>query len=411
MRILHTSDWHLGASLHGKKRTDESAMFLSWLISTIQKEKIDLLLISGDIFDSSAPGSTSQRMYYEFLGTISRTSCSSVIIIAGNHDSPSLLSAPRELLNSLRIFVIGSIEGGIFEQVIQITDNQGICRMIVCAVPFLREKDIRAAIPAECRQSPTSPLTQGLITHYQKVADSAEAMRYGISSEIPIIATGHLFAAGCETRCGDGVRECYVGNSVLVGADAFPSTFSYIALGHLHIPQRVAGRDHIRYSGSPVPVGFSEADQEKRVILIDIPDSHTVITEEILVPRFKRLASLNGGKEEIEEQIFRLIQEGEKTWIEVNVHSIESPSSLQTWIDQITQNTNVEPLILRNTNSVRSSLTRKYEDETLEQLTEHDVFRRRLEEENLSEEEMNDLISAFDEILISHQHADLMEER
>lgn len=409
MRILHTSDWHLGASLHGKRRLDESAMFLSWLASTICREKIDVLLISGDIFDSSAPGSITQRMYYEFLGTISRSGCSSVIIIAGNHDSPSLLSAPRELLHSLRIFVIGSITEDISREVIRLTDSEGNCKMIVCAVPFLREKDIRTAMPAESSFSAVPLLTKGIISHYQKVADTALELRSASGPDIPIIATGHLFAAGCETRTGEGVRECYVGNSVLVGADAFPSCFSYVALGHLHIPQCVANRNFIRYSGSPIPVGFSEAEQDKKIVLVDVPDSQTVIINEYAVPRFQRLASLKGKKPEIEGQIFTLIQEGEKTWIEVMVDSIESPSSLQNWIAAITRNTCVEPLITINTNSRLSGMNPRYDGESLEHVSERDVFQRRLSEEELSETERDELTRAFEEILLEYHRADRME--
>jgi exonuclease SbcD len=410
MRILHTSDWHLGATLYGKRRHDESSRFLSWLVETIRREQIDLLLIAGDIFDSSAPGSTTQRMYYEFLGTVSRTGCSSVIVIAGNHDSPSLLSAPRELLHSLNIHVIGSIEEDITRQVIPVTGPDGSCRLLVCAVPFLREKDIRAALPAECGSSPVPLLTRGIASHYQKIAESALEQRERLGPDIPIIATGHLFAAGCETRTGEGVRECYVGSSVLIGADTFPDCFSYVALGHLHIPQRVAGRDCIRYSGSPLPVGFSEAGQEKQVILIDIPDGETVITEERIVPRFQRLASLKGQKQDIEEELFRLVREGEKAWIEVFVESTESPSSLQNWITGITRNTGIEPLRICSPDSLRSCLQYGHDGESLEELSEREVFVRRLDEENLTEQERNDLTSAFEEILIDYHQADRMEE-
>jgi DNA repair protein SbcD/Mre11 len=409
MRLLHTSDWHLGASLHGKKRSEEARLFLQWLIDTIDRERIDLLLIPGDIFDSSAPGSLVQRMYYEFLGSITRTRCKSVIVTAGNHDSPSLLSAPKEILRFLNIHVIGTISGDISEQIIPVEDETGACSVIVCAVPFLREKDIRPAVPAGSGENPVSLLTQGIISHYARVAGIAIEKRDKIDPGIPIVATGHLFAAGCETRTGDGIRECYLGSSVLVGADAFPSCFSYVALGHLHVPQVVAKRGFIRYSGSPIPIGFSEADHEKKVMIVDMADTHTITVTECIVPRFQGLASLKGKKHEIEEEIRRLIWEGKETWIEVIVESSESPSSLQNWIAELTQNTRIEPLKTIRQQSAGSSLTPGDDGESLENVTEREVFRRRLDEEDLSEEERNELTLAFEEILVAYQQRDLME--
>lgn len=410
MRILHTSDWHLGASLHGKKRYDESRMFLSWLIDTINRERIDLLLISGDVFDSSAPGSIIQKMYYEFLGSVTGTCCRSVIIIAGNHDSPSLISAPKEILHYLNIHVIGSISDDPGEEVHTVPNKDGTCGLIVCAVPFLREKDLRQAITVESGESPVQLLTQGIISHYSRVADIAIRRRDGIDPRLPILATGHLFAAGCETRAGDGIRECYVGNSVLVGADAFPACFSYVALGHLHVSQTVANTDTIRYSGSPLPMGFSEANQEKKVIIVDITGSRPLQIEDRIVPRFQRLASLKGKKAEIEELIFGLRQDGVKTWIEVSVESIEPPSSLQNWLSDLTRNSGIEYLKISNSLSAGSGLTRHIDGETLEDISEREVFRRRLAEEDLTEEEREDLTRAFEEVLVQYHQKDRMEE-
>ncbi|MDD1724646.1 MAG: exonuclease SbcCD subunit D C-terminal domain-containing protein [Methanospirillum sp.] len=409
MRILHTSDWHLGATLHGRKRHDESGMFLSWLIDTINREKIDLLLICGDVFDSSAPGSVIQRMYYEFLGCITRTCCRWVIIIAGNHDSPSLLSAPKEILQFLNIHVIGSISGNPEEEVLSVMDENGTCSLIVCAVPFLREKDIRPGTTAESGESPAIQLTRGIISHYARVADIAMERRDATYPHTPILATGHLFATGCETRAGDGIRECYVGNSVLIGADVFPSGLSYVALGHLHVCQTVAGREEIRYSGSPIPMGFSEADQEKKVIIVDIAGSERPRIEERIIPRFVRLASLKGKKHDIEEMIFSLRHDGIKTWIEVTVESIEPPSSLQNWLSDLTRYPGIECLKISNTLSACSCLTQQIDGETLEHISEREVFRRRLTEEELTDGEREDLTRAFEEILVQYQQKDRME--
>ena len=101
MKILHTSDWHLGKTLFGEKRYDEHEKFLTWLIGVLKDENIDLIIIAGDIFDTTTPSNRAQELYYSFLCNTKTTSCRHVVIIGGNHDSPSFLSAPQELLKHL----------------------------------------------------------------------------------------------------------------------------------------------------------------------------------------------------------------------------------------------------------------------------------------------------------------------
>ena len=405
MRILHTSDWHLGSSLYGKKRYEESQMFLDWLLGTINESKIDLLLVSGDIFDTSAPGSRAQNIYYQFLGDIARSYCQSVVIVAGNHDSPSLLSAPRDILRFLNIHVIGNITEKLEEQVIQITDDTGNVKLFICAIPFLREKDIITTTSNETGESRETLLTKGIMNHYARVTGLAEKMKNRVDPSIPIIATGHLFAAGCETKTDDRIRECYIGNDVLIGADAFPPSLSYVALGHLHTSQKVAKTDFIRYSGSPYPIGFSEAGQEKQVIVIEVDGSHSIFIEGHHIPRFQQLMTLNGSKEEIEEQIFQLSLEGSKIWVDVQVHGIDPPAVLQNWFFELTKNTGIE--CLKITSTACSDPVTASGDIPLEEISEREVFEKRLDDEDMSPAEREDLIQAFEEIFQAYLERDL----
>ncbi|RLB87890.1 MAG: exonuclease sbcCD subunit D, partial [Deltaproteobacteria bacterium] len=149
MKILHTSDWHLGRTLYGRKRYEEFEAFLSWLAETIQKNEIDSLLVAGDVFDNSIPSNRAQGLYYRFLCRVAASSCRHVVIVAGNHDSPSFLNAPKELLRVLDIHVIGSASEAMEDEVLVLRNEQDEPELIVCAVPYLRDRDIRMAEAGE----------------------------------------------------------------------------------------------------------------------------------------------------------------------------------------------------------------------------------------------------------------------
>lgn len=149
MKILHTSDWHIGRTLYGRKRYEEFEAFLSWLSETIKNEKVDVLLVAGDIFDTSEPSNRAQELYYQFLCRVSSSSCRHVIVIAGNHDSPSFLNAPKELLRALHVYVIGNISENIEDEILILKNKEGNPEVIVCTIPYLRDRDIRLAEAGE----------------------------------------------------------------------------------------------------------------------------------------------------------------------------------------------------------------------------------------------------------------------
>ena len=165
MKILHTSDWHLGRSLYGRKRYEEFSAFLDWLAQTIEDEKVDALLVAGDVFDTSTPSNRAQELYYRFLCRVAASCCRHVVVIAGNHDSPSFLNAPKELLRALNVYVVGSMTDDLADEVIPLLDcglqnedsktggNTSEINIqksvIICAVPYLRDKDLRTVEPGE----------------------------------------------------------------------------------------------------------------------------------------------------------------------------------------------------------------------------------------------------------------------
>ncbi len=272
LTILHTSDWHLGRRLYGRMRYEEFEAFLSWLQDTISAQQVDVLIVAGDIFDTMTPSNKAQALYYEFLGTVSKSCCQHVIIVAGNHDSPTFLDAPSNILKFLNVHVIGTACEDLNDEVMVLDDTDGNPHCIIAAVPYLRDRDVRSSSAGESVQTKDANVIAGICAHYDNVADIAKTKQAELAKahkrHIPIIATGHLFAAGGTTTDDDGVHELYVGSLGKVSADMFDDCFDYVALGHLHVPQRVGGRESIRYSGSPIAMGFGEARQQKQVLLI-----------------------------------------------------------------------------------------------------------------------------------------------
>ncbi|ALF58932.1 exonuclease SbcCD subunit D C-terminal domain-containing protein [Psychrobacter urativorans] len=272
LTILHTSDWHLGRRLYGRMRYDEFVTFLNWLADTIATQQVDVLIVAGDIFDTMTPSNRAQALYYEFLGTVSKSCCQHVVIVAGNHDSPTFLDAPSQILKFLNVHVIGTACEDVRDEVLILHDSSDLPYCIIAAVPYLRDRDVRSSGAGESMDSKDANVISGIRAHYDAVAAIAKNHQQVLAKtharHIPIIATGHLFAAGGSTTTDDGVRDLYVGNLGKISAEMFSPYFDYVALGHLHVPQRVGGREHIRYSGSPIAMGFGEARQQKQVLLV-----------------------------------------------------------------------------------------------------------------------------------------------
>ena len=174
MKFLHTSDWHIGRTLYGRKRYDEFKAFLEWVSDTIVKEHVDVLLVAGDIFDTSTPSNKAQQLYYEFLCKVANSCCRHVVIIGGNHDSPSFLNAPQALLKALHVHVVGAMSQNLEDEIIVLGD---LPEAVICAVPYLRDKDIRTLEAGETIDSKNAKLVAGLHQHYKAVCELAEEKR------------------------------------------------------------------------------------------------------------------------------------------------------------------------------------------------------------------------------------------
>ena len=437
MKILHTSDWHLGRSLYGRKRYEEFSAFLDWLAQTIEDEKVDALLVAGDVFDTSTPSNRAQELYYRFLCRVAASCCRHVVVIAGNHDSPSFLNAPKELLRALNVYVVGSMTDDPADEVIVLRSYQQITQMgaddvevIVCAVPYLRDRDIRIVEPGETIDDKNRKLVEGVKAHYEVVVSLAEEKRENLRESaqsadryIPIIAMGHLFTAGGKTVDGDGVLELYVGSLAHVGEEVFPSSIDYLALGHLHVPQAVGSAEHIRYCGSPIPMGYGEAAQEKKVVLVEFnpqitqmdadENSKKEISEnqrnlrikEITIPRFQELVRIVGSLDDIHAKLEELKKEESSAWLEIEYTGSDIIGNLREMLDETMADSAMEIRRIKNRRVMDRVISTVAEDETLDDLDAGDVFNRCLDASEVPDEDREELTVSYNEII-----KDLMEE-
>lgn len=397
MKILHTSDWHLGRSLYDKRRYDEFEFFLKWLTELIVSENIDVLLVAGDIFDTTTPGNRAQELYYNFLGQLSQKGCRHAVIIGGNHDSPSLLDAPKSLLNALDIHVIGSKSDNIEDEIIVLKSKEGKNEVIVCAVPFLRDRDVRSAEAGESPEEKAANMVKGIAKHYHEVAALA-AQRQDANHPVPVIGMGHLFTSKGRTSEGDGVRELYIGTIAHVDGESIAEGFDYVALGHLHLAQAVGKNERVRYSGAPIPMGFGEAGQKKKVVIVEFQDKNPIILEHE-IPVFQELVRINGDLEAITSKIENLKLANSSAWLEIEINTQFTATNISAHFDELLMGSSLEILRIKNRTLLDKTLAPVSETETLETLDNADVFERCLDAYEIAEPNRASLTETYKEAI------------
>lgn len=400
-RILHTSDWHLGRALYGRRRYHEFAAFLDWLVQTIEEQQVEVLLLAGDVFDGTNPSTKAQSLYYQFLGRVATaTGCGHVVVIAGNHDSPALLNAPGEILKALDIHVVGSLTEDGREEVLILKDKDGSPRLVAAAVPYPRDRDLRESTAGESPEDKERKLVEAVGEHYRRVGVLAAEARAGLAEAPPLVALGHLFAAGGRTVEGDGVRSLYIGSLGQMPATIFPECFDYVALGHLHQPQMVAGRETIRYCGAPLAMTFAECGRRKSVTLIDWTEGRAAVSQ-LEVPSFQRLERVSGDWAAIAEAVGKLAEEGAEAWLEVEYDGEEILGDLRQRLADITAGTALDILRVKNNRLAAKALEAADIEETLHDLDEEEVFERCLEAHQTPPEQRPELRAAYQELLKS----------
>jgi len=375
MKILHTSDWHLGQRFYDQERHQEHALFLDFLLLTLQQQKIELLLVCGDIFDNANPSRQAERLYYDFLRRLSVLGHCQAVIVAGNHDSASHLEAPKRLLKALNIHVVGSLSEEHDDVLLQIkSQNEQDPGVWLAAVPYLRDRDLRRAVAGESFDEMEQRTKQGVIQSYAKLATELQQRN---TSGAALIATGHLTAIG--SSLSDSERHIHIGSLGSISASQFPDAFDYIALGHLHRAQKVGGNETIRYSGSPLPLSFSEIKHDKTLRIIDT-QADKIEQQSITLPRFRCLLSLKGSSEELQQQIAALQPKEQLTpWLELILTDSELATNDLKQLHDSAKQQQVEILKIGLAQQHAPPATLSESDRRIEELQPEEVFQHRLE--------------------------------
>ena len=397
MKIIHTSDWHLGARLHEEDRSAEHVAFLEWLLEQIKAERPDALLVAGDVFDTTAPSASAMKAYHSFVvRAYSEAGCRNIVITGGNHDSPSWLGMSRQILECVGATVVPAGEEEPERECV-VVERDGHPSLAIAAIPYLRESELANLVRQEDETRSHDELVRaGFAEHCRRVVAAARAK----AGDAPVVMMGHCVISG--SRLSDDVSErqrgvvsdTVVGGVKSVDFDALPSV-DYLALGHLHVPQRVAGSEAARYSGSPIPMSFSEAGAQKQILVVTLGEKSgdAVCVEERPIPCFHSLARVMGPPEAVLARLEELARAGVPTYVEVSVS--EGEGDLSPWWAKfaaaVAGHPEIKILVERDRRekvSAGSGLEGLAEtNENLSTLDELAVARARLSEENLTDED------------------------
>ncbi|WP_417527349.1 exonuclease subunit SbcD [Marinomonas shanghaiensis] len=411
MKILHTSDWHLGQHFMGKSRRDEHKAFIDWLLALVDRESVDAVIIAGDVFDTGSPPSYAREMYHQLVLDMKARQCQ-LVIVAGNHDSVSMLNESKSLLAYLDTQVASQANlEEIDSHVIALKNKEGDVAAWVCAVPYLRPKDVMQSVAGQSEQEKKLGLLQMIGDFYQRVYDAACEKNKSLKTPVPIIGTGHLTAVGGQVS--ESVRDLYVGTLEALPTSVFPA-FDYLALGHIHRAQPISKSGRFRYSGSPIPLSFDELDRDKTVVIVDtdllaedafIDDLFAEPADPVQlvsIPNFQPMASLKGNLNEVIKQIAALELTADKTlWLEVTVIADEYLSDVHKRVLEAIDDKSIELLRVMR----RSTVEKKNEGfearKTLSELTVGDVFEQSLKSNlELDEDESTILTELFNACLV-----------
>lgn len=398
-RVVHTADWHLGKTLNDQSRDEEHGKFLDWLLGVIEKREVDALIIAGDVFDAANPPQSALSRYYDFVSKLYRKTACSLVVIGGNHDSPLQLEAPREVLRALRVHVVGFLPEDPGDRLIVLPspDNP---RLVIAAIPFLRDRDIRTGYAGQDAEDIRRAITEGIAQRY---AETARTAAKWAEKGVPILVTGHLTVLGATKS--DSEREIHIGGLGAVAPDAFPDICTYVALGHLHRPQEPYSR--VCYSGSPIALSFSEANDTKEIQILDFADGNLKAHTPIPVPVFRRLAQIRTSWGDLSQAISKFSPDsGElKTWVEVVVKDASSSEDINETVQSLVAELDFMVLKVmreRATPLQGMRIGDDSDDEAIETVLDNPVrvFEHRLDEEaNLDDERKRELKIAFAQLL------------
>ncbi|MBU2883586.1 exonuclease subunit SbcD [Psychrosphaera sp. B3R10] len=399
MKIIHTSDWHLGQGFIGKSREAEHKAFLNWLLNQVTEKQIDAVIVAGDIFDTGTPPSYARTLYNEFIVSMHKIGCQ-LVVLGGNHDSVATLNETESLLSCLGTYVIGGVKADLNDQVILLNDHTKQPGAILCGIPFIRPKDVLDSVAGQTGSEKQKALIQAMAGHFMAIFDIAEQQRKQLGGELPIISTGHLTTLASSRT--ESVREIYVGTLESFPSDKLPPA-DYIALGHIHKPMSVSGKEHIRYCGSPIPLSFDELNHKKQVIMVEFEGANVKDIEPLYIPRSQAMYRIEGSLTSIEHQLQNIAVELSSTdntaWVEVEVSTDDYLSDLQQKILDMCSDAPIEIIKVKRKKATTPQLKSEKPKQSLSELTPKDVFQKRLEQEQLEPADIASLTSTFDSVV------------
>ena len=376
MKMIHTSDWHLGNRMLDHARTDEFRCFLDWLLTLLEQEHPDVLLVSGDIFDTTTPGEGTREMYCDFLSRADAMGCGQVIITAGNHDGVAQLEVSRPLLRRHHCTVVTHLKPDEAANcLVPVCGEDGRELGLVCALPFLRPGEVSLPQTEEEREL---SYVRGEAALYQKVASLAEAWK-AEHPGLPVVAMGHLPVQGTEVTAS---TRSLLGTLDVVTEDIFADVFDYVALGHIHKPSENLNA-RVLYCGSPLAMGMDEAAYTHHVLVVELGVGKREVRAVPVPPPVHYVNAECHSREELETLVARLrASEAACTWLSLAYHAgdLSTPQLNDLLRAELSQE---RVPIIRAAHIRPLSTLRKSGDAPVERLTDYTperVFRRRLEE-------------------------------
>ena len=338
IRILHTADWHLGQTFFGYDRTQEHEHFLDWLAGVLTKNKIDVLIVAGDVFDVSNPSAASQRMFYRFIHRVTTENPRlPLVVVAGNHDSAARLESPLPLLQEMRTEIKGIVhkQNGKIDYehlLVELKNAAGEVEALCLAVPFLRQGDYPVV------ETEGNPYAEGVKELY------ARLLKYALKKRTDgqaLVAVGHLLATGSEIAEKDHSERIIIGGLESVSPESFPEQIVYTALGHIHKAQRVSGRENIRYAGSPLPMSFAEKHYHHGVVKVTLDEGWAVEIEKLEYTPLVRLLSIPATEAAAPDEVLdelrglELPEDEPMPYLEVKVKLSEPEPMLRQQVEEI----------------------------------------------------------------------------
>lgn len=404
MRILHTSDWHLGQHFIGRSRAAEHQAFLHWLVQQVNSLQIDAIIVAGDIFDTATPPSYARELYNQFIVELQASQCQ-LIILAGNHDAPAVLNESKNLLQHLNTSVIASAADDLSQQLLVLRQQQQPAALL-CAVPFLRARDLLQSQAGQSASDKQNNLQHAIAQHYQQLYTLAQQYNTEHNLALPIVMTGHLTTVGASRS--ESVRDIYIGTLDTFAASGFPPA-DYIALGHIHQSQQINSETDIRYSGSPIPLSFDEAKQQKQAWLIEFSQGEKTVTS-IAIPCFQPLLSLKTDLASLQQnvqQALKNIAPAQTLWLELVISETDAYlTDLQQRVEAILHDQPVALLRLKRQRQAISNSLATTSNTDLAELTPQQVWQARLEGEQLSAEQQQQLTVLHNQVLAKVQEAE-----